>query len=404
MKSCGVIVEYNPFHNGHAYHIQEAKKVTGADTVIAVMSGNFLQRGEPAIIDKYHRAEAALSSGIDLVLELPYAFAVQNSDLFAKGAVNTLHKMGVSSICFGSEAGDAAQFKTSFTSFLEQKDVYEKELKHWLNKGLSFPEASMHAYGAIGLTTEAMDLSQPNNILGMSYVKTIMENKFPIEIHTIKRINNHFHEPEITNAIASATSIRNEMIQSGNLTSKVIAAIPDVTLHQLQEYKRKTTLWHQWENYFQILNYRVQTMTHSELRDIHGVVEGLEYRLSKTAKYARSMQEWMESIKTKRYTWTRIQRLFVHLLTNTRKSELDSYLKESTGVPYVRLLGMTERGQRYLNKMKKTVEVPIITNFSKDMHPMLQLEERATAAYYSILSPETRLSLSKQELRTPLRI
>src|SRR5690606_35876403 len=144
---------------------QEAKKVTGADTVIAVMSGNFLQRGEPAIIDKYHRAEAALSSGIDLVLELPYAFAVQNSDLFAKGAVNTLHKMGVSSICFRSEAGDAAQFKTSFTSFLEQKDVYEKELKHWLNKGLSFPEASMHAYGAIGLTTEAMDLSQPNNIL-----------------------------------------------------------------------------------------------------------------------------------------------------------------------------------------------------------------------------------------------
>src|SRR5690625_4825933 len=130
MKSCGVVVEYNPFHNGHLYHIQEAKNVSDADVIIAVMSGNFLQRGEPAIIDKFHRTKAALSSGVDLVLELPYAYAVQHSDYFAKGAVNILRAIGVQSICFGSESGDAELFKTAYRKYKENKHTYEHELKY----------------------------------------------------------------------------------------------------------------------------------------------------------------------------------------------------------------------------------------------------------------------------------
>ncbi|MCF3942534.1 nucleotidyltransferase [Oceanobacillus alkalisoli] len=404
MKACGVVVEYNPFHNGHAYHVQKAKEVSHAETVIAVMSGDFLQRGEPAIIDKFHRARAALFSGVDIVLELPYAYAVQNSDYFARGAVHVLHAIGASSICFGSEAGNARPFIAANLVQKERKDEYEKELKERLQQGLSYPEASMHASAAIGLVNNELDLSQPNNILGMGYVKTILEQNLPMNIHTIKRVNNHYHDPEITDSIASATSIRKEIIEQQKLTAEARAALPLITAKELKQYRQTASLWHDWELYFQFVNYRVQTMTLQELRQIHGVTEGLEYRLKSTAKQAENMEEWLNLIKTKRYTWTRIQRLFTHLLTNTKKYELEPFLSEERELPYIRMLGMTEQGQKYLNHVKKAIEIPILSGYRKNMDPLMQLEEKASLSYYSILKPATRKKLFKQELDGPIRI
>ena len=404
MKACGVVVEYNPFHNGHAYHVQKAKEVSHAEIVIAVMSGNFLQRGEPAIIDKFHRARAALFSGVDIVLELPYAYAVQNSDYFARGAVQVLHAIGASSICFGSEAGNASPFIAANLVQKERREEYEKELKVRLQQGLSYPEASMHAYARIGLVNKEFDLSQPNNILGMGYVKAILEQTLPLEIYTIKRLNNHYHDPEITDSIASATSIRKEIIEQQKLTTEARAALPSITVKELKQYKQTASLWHDWEHYFQLVNYRVQTMTPQELRQIHGVTEGLEYRLKKTAKQADNMEEWLSLIKTKRYTWTRIQRLFTHVLTNTKKYELESFLSEDQELPYIRVLGMTEQGQKYLNQVKKTIEIPILSGYRKNMHPFMQMEEKASLSYYSILKPATRKKLFKQELIGPIRI
>lgn len=405
MRACGLIVEYNPFHNGHYYHIQEAKKASNADCIIAVMSGNFLQRGEPAIIDKFSRARAALSSGADIVLELPYPFAVQNSDYFSFGAVQTLNAIGVSSICFGSESGDINHFINSYHIFQQKSSIYELELKKWLDEGFSFPEASMHAYKAIGLTDARFDLSQPNNILGYSYVKTILDNNLNIEPLTIKRHSSHYHQQEITNQIASATSIRKELFNhDGEMTDIAAAALPDSSAKQLLDYKKQAGHWHNWESYFSYLNYRVQTMSLEELQKIHGVSEGLEHRIKKTAKTAENMNVWIEMVKSKRYTWTRIQRMFIHILTNTKKTDLEAFLHTSDNMPYIRLLGMTKTGQHYLNGIKKDLDVPIITSISRTMHPMLQLEEKATAAYYSILAPAIKKKLAKQEITQPIML
>lgn len=403
MKACGLIVEYNPFHNGHVYHLEEAKKVSNADCMITVMSGSFLQRGEPAIIDKFHRTKAALASGIDMVVELPYAFAVQSSDLFAKGSVLTLNELGVDSICFGSESGEITDFVEGYHTFDQRKKSFQDTLKKQLSLGLSFPEASKMAYKNIGLTTAGMDLTKPNNILGFSYVKAILENRLPIEPLTIKRNKSGYHDQSITSSIASATSIRKQLLSMGKVTPEIAETLPAATKEQLEDYQRTATRWQQWENYFPLLHYRVLTMSEQELSTIQGVDEGLEYRVKRTAKEATSFTGWVEAIKTKRYTWTRIQRMFVHILTNTKKEDM-SDLDSLSHVPYVRLLGLTATGQHYLHHIKKNRDVPLITKLSKTMDRVLSLEEKASAAYYSILPPAIQQTLRSAELQPPIMV
>ncbi|AXI08983.1 nucleotidyltransferase [Oceanobacillus sp. 143] len=401
MKATGLIVEYNPFHNGHMYHIEESKKATDADCIIAVMSGSFLQRGEPAIIDKYHRTKAAIKSGIDIVLELPYVYAVQNSDIFAHGAVHILNEIGVSSICFGSESGNISPFLSSYETFKNNENIYNLALKQVLADGKSFPEASRAAYEQINLTTKEIDLAKPNNILGFSYVRAILDNELPIDPITIKRTKNNYHDESITSNIASATSIRKLLIEHNELSATVKQTIPKETVIQLQSYNRMASFWHTWELYFPILHYRAMTMPLEELGMIHGIDEGLEHRIKRTAKQATSFQQWVTLIKTKRYTWTRIQRLFVHLLTNTKKSEITSIIDQPS-VPYVRVLGLTNTGKNYLNMKKKKMEVPIFSNIKRDAPLMLRIEERASNAYYSILPPEARIQAIKQEYKGPI--
>lgn len=397
MKACGLIVEYNPLHNGHVYHIKEAKKLAGADCIIAVMSGSFLQRGEPAIIDKFHRTEAALSSGVDIVLELPYAYAVQSSEWFAKGSVRTLDAIGVSSICFGSESGNIDGFMISHHLLKEKEPAYSKELKDHLKQGYSFPKASTIAKQNVGLTSEGIDLTKPNNILGFSYVNTILNDRLPIKPLTIKRTNSGYHDQSISGTIASATSIRKQLLLHSNVPTDVVYTIPNKTLEQLQSYKQTTSLWHSWEDYFPLLHYRVLTMSPNELAAIEGVEEGLEHRIKETAKHATSMEQWITAIKTKRYTWTRLQRLFVHILTNTKKKDIH-FIKSLPTIPYIRVLGMTKTGQKYLNEHKKEIDTPIITSFSSKQNPLLAIEEKASLAYYSILPPNIQKQLFKQEL------
>jgi len=402
MIACGLIVEYNPFHNGHVYHIERARIASGADCMIAVMSGSFLQRGEPALMDKFHRTKAAIETGIDLVLELPYIYAVQNSDLFAEGAIKTLNEAGVTSICFGSESGQISDFIDGYQTYKDSNQMYKDTLKEHLDKGLSFPMASKQAYKAIGLTEENTDLSKPNNILGFSYVKTIIENNLSITPLTIKRTNNDFHDETITSNIASATSIRKELLKHQTITPKIRAAIPAATATQLIQYKDAASDWHDWEKYFHLLQYRVMTMNVNELSAIQGINEGLEYRIKKTAQTATSFKDWMEKIKTKRYTWTRIQRIFVHLLTNSKKTDFPSDYQQT--IPYVRVLGMNKTGQAFLNYQKKRMEVPLISRFMRNQDPSLMIEEKATYAYYSIFSPQKSRQLFKQELQAPIMV
>src|SRR5699024_6326009 len=243
----------------------------------------------------------------------------------------------------------------------------------------------------------------PNNILGFSYVRAIIDNHYPIQPLTIERTKSGYHDASITGEIASATSIRKEMLEENQITENVQNALPASTLQQLNDYYATTGLWHTWEQYFPFLQYRVMTMDTDMLREIHGMDEGLEHRIQRTAKHATSIQEWIEAIKTKRYTWTRLQRAFVHILTNTTKQSIEN-ITNTYRLPYVRLLGMTETGQSYLNNAKKEMDVPLVSSLQQHDSPMMRMEERATHAYYSILSPTVRKKLWKQEIRPLIRI
>ncbi|MDC3412816.1 nucleotidyltransferase [Aquibacillus sp. 3ASR75-11] len=403
MEACGLIVEYNPFHYGHQLHFSQSKQHSGKKCMIAVMSGNFLQRGEPAIIDKFHRTTIALQAGIDLVVELPFAYSVQNSDLFAKGAILTLKQLGASAICFGSEHGDIADFIHAYELYQGKQAHFKQELKKQLVTGLSFPESSKRAYQSIGLDQGNIDLTKPNNILGFSYVKNIFDYQANMEPLTIKRSKSGYHDPEITHRIASATSIRSELFTHHSITDKAANSLPLDAQRELQSYKKKTGFWHNWERYFPFLQYRVLTMTTEELHQINGMEEGLENRIKQTAEKATSFNDWMQSVKTKRYTWTRLQRLFTHILTNTKKVTLKPYINESR-IPYIRLLGMSKTGQSYLNEQKKKIDVPMLTRIQHGIHPFLDLEERVSDAYYSVLPPLVRQDLKHQELQPPIRI
>ncbi|KGX93278.1 hypothetical protein N781_12785 [Pontibacillus halophilus JSM 076056 = DSM 19796] len=401
MNATGLVVEYNPFHNGHAYHAQQAKEQIGNDCTIAVMSGNFLQRGEPSIIDKWHRAEAALREGVDLVVELPYVFAVQNSDLFAKGALLTLDALGTDAVCFGSEQGSIAPFLEGYDAMEQYKDLYEETVRNQLDKGLSFPEASRYGYEQIGLTSDEFDLRKPNNILGFGYVKAIKDLHLSIKPTTVQRIHNDYHDEEIRHTIASATSIRKELLQAGTMTQRAKSALPESSVHALQSYRERTSCWHSWEHYFPFLQYRILTMSVDELSEIAGVEEGLQHRIYETIRIADSFEEWMTAMKTKRYTRTRLQRMATHVLTHTKKEDLLS-LQQLNEVPYVRILGMNALGKSYMRQVKKEASVPLLTQPQQFEHSYLTIEERAMDAYLSSLPPSLRKERRKREFQPPI--
>lgn len=393
MKACGLIVEYNPFHNGHIYHLKEAKKISDSDCLIAIMSGSFLQRGEPAIIDKFSRTKAALESGIDIVLELPYAYSVQSSELFSHGAIKALNALKISSLCFGSESGFINDFLNSYHNFKENKSEFNSILKNELTKGLSYPEAHNLAYNKIGFN---LNVLQPNNILGFSYVKEILSNQLDINLYTLKRIDNDYHDTRISSNISSATSIRHEILENG-ITDKVISAIPLSMIDELNSFYLKTNSFIDWENYFPLLQYKVLSTSRTALSQIALVDEGIHNRIKDTAQDAQSFHHWMTLIKTKRYTWVKIQRIFTHILTSTTQNQLNHFHNNNN---HVRLLGMSKVGQAYLNKIKPDLDINIITSlksYGKD-----SLEAKVSHIYYSAILPKYRMNLLQQEYAPPI--
>ncbi|MFB1051917.1 nucleotidyltransferase [Paraliobacillus sp. JSM ZJ581] len=400
MHACGLVVEYNPFHHGHYYHLQMAKKQTSADCIIAVMSGNFLQRGEPAITDKFSRAKMAIDQGVDIVIELPYSNVVQHSDLFSLGAVQILNEMLVSSICFGSENGDITAFQRAFDRYKQNQLLFNKTLKDELSLGNSFPTANNKAFQKIGMAdTNELDLMQPNNILGFSYLKAIEKVNPTMQPFTIQRKQSDYHDQHITKPFASATSIRNMLLTNGVMDQTINETLSQNSIAYLNAYKQTTGIWHTWENYFSLLQYRVLTMSKESLKNIHGIDEGIENRMTRTAKEATSFKEWMQLLKTKRYTQTRLQRIFTHILTNTTKQSINEI--QQVPFSYIRLLGLSEQGKAYLNQTKKDRAIPLLTQFKKQSSLMMAMEERVTDAYYAILSPNIRKKMRKQELEPP---
>ncbi len=401
MNTLGLVVEYNPFHNGHLFHLEESIKKTNAEVVIAVMSGHFLQRGEPAIVSKWTRTEMALDSGVDLVVELPYAFATQKAETFANGAVSILDSLLCDALCFGSETGEIKPFLKTNELLDKSKERYEQLIQYYIKTGVSYPKALTLAFQEVTKKEKesaALDLSLPNNILGFHYVKAIKDQQSTITPTTIKRTSAGYHEQRfLSPTIASATSIR-KAIFSGD--HNIDSYVPAKTLQLLQEYEHHYQMLHQWERYFHLLKYRIMTMSLNEIRSIYEVEEGLEHRMKQNIQKATSFQDFIERIKSKRYTWTRLQRLCTHLLTNTRKCELVDVLSDQTS-PYVRLLGMSLKGQEYLSKHKKHFKLPIISKLSTFQHPLIDLDLKAANTYYMIMDEPLRSKLLRKEFATP---
>ncbi|WP_077736881.1 nucleotidyltransferase [Bacillus sonorensis] len=404
MKAVGLVVEYNPFHNGHLFHIKEAKAQTGSDVAVAVMSGSFLQRGEPAIVSKWARTKMALMSHADIVVELPYAFAVQKAETFAAGAVSILNELGCRSLFFGSEHGDIDAFIQTVRFTAKHGDALDGEVKKHIAVGLSYPAAMAKAFQTVAENRPTLDLSKPNNILGFHYVKTILEKHFQMKPETVKRRSSGYHDsilPE-KSQIASATSIRKSMLENGSLAESSFY-LPEASKDELNEYLRTFGLWHSPEDYFPFLKYSLYTMDTEELAGVYEVEEGLEHRVKKAIRKAGSFMEYMELLKTKRYTWTRLQRMNTHILMKAKKSAVHSILAENRPA-YIRLLGMTKKGQAYLASQKKSLCVPLITKIGSFTHPSLQLDIRAGRVYSAPLKEPEQTKLTEQEYSlSPIR-
>ncbi len=371
----GIIAEYNPFHNGHLYHIQKIKEKWNDCTIVLVLGGNFLQRGDASILNKWTKTEIALNYGVDLVIELPFPFATQSADIFARGVISILNALNVDYLVFGSESDDIESLKT-----LAEVGLYHKEYialaKLYLNEGKNYPTALSLALKEI----TGKEITLPNDILGLTYVKEIMRTKSKIIPLTIKRKSN-YHSSKETKEIASASSIRQRWKEQKDISHQV----PKETKEALEMEH------HDLEDYFPFFQYKV--LSEPDLKKYQTVDEGIENKLKKEMDSATSFEDLLNKLKTKRYTHNRLKRMFVHILVGFTKEEW----KACQEVSYLRILGFTEKGKMYLNKQKKKTKLPILSKFSSYEKTMLPLELRATKVYAMTRSKEEKKALIKRE-------
>lgn len=399
MISAGIVVEYNPFHNGHLYHLHQTRKQTTADVVIAVMSGHFLQRGEPALVSKFARTKMALQAGVDLVVELPYAFSTQKAEIFAHGAISILSSLQTNFICFGSESGSLTPFYNTLHFIEDHKHQYNDAIKKFMNDGLSYPKAASLAFRSIAKEEPLLDLSKPNNILGYHYIKALHRLKSSTLPITIKRVNAEYHEPYLSTStqISSATSIRNIVLQNDSLT-EIRSHVPYTSYEGLLHYKHIYGNFVQWENLWPYLKYKLLHSEPEELKEIYEVEEGIEHRLIRYCRVAISFSDFMEKVKTKRYTWTRLQRVCVHILTNTKKEEMK---KRCNHPEYIRVLGFNEKGRKYLKEKKHKCSLPIISKLSQIDQSAIRLDVKASHIYSLAFNNQISKQIIKEEASCP---
>lgn len=369
MSIVGIITEYNPFHNGHLYHIQESRRMTKAQAVICVMSGNFLQRGEPAIVNKWARTYMALKGGVDLLLEIPYAYATRSAEAFAFGAVRLLDATGmVDYLSFGSESGDLHSLLSLAQILVEEPEPFKEALTHYLSQGLSFPKARNLALDQLYSKESNLSsiLQNPNNILGIEYLKALHLLQSTMKPCTITRKGRGYHDKTLGGAFSSATAIR-EAIKKDQSIESLKKSMPLTSLMSLEEEINQGQGPIFLEDLTYYLLFLLRRTRREELEEILGMEEGLENRLKKALKEAITLEELLASMKTKRYTLTKIQRLFLHLLSGYTKREAKAFDREG-GPRYLRILGFNKVGQEILNRMRERAYLPCINRVAPFYH------------------------------------
>lgn len=364
MKTVGIIAEYNPFHNGHAYQIREAKKITGADHCIIVMSGNFVQRGFPAIMDKYLRTHAALICGADLVLELPIHYAASSAEYFAAGAVALLDRLGVTDcLCFGSECGDLHALCSVAEALLSEDDNFNILIKQYLRSGMSYPQARNEAlFTAFPHLSGQMDIMKsPNNILGIEYLKALKKRNSSIKPYTIPRKGAAYHEDSLQDIYSSAYAIRETISRKEDLCF-VKAQIPP-SVYELIEKNYAQIYPILPDDFSSLLAYQLLQNKECGYCGYFDVDEALSDRIRKFLPVYEDFTSFCDILKTKNMTYTRIARALLHILLNISQTDMDTFCANDY-VYYARMLGFKKESASLLSMIKSDSSIPLISKLA----------------------------------------
>ena len=364
MNVIGIIAEYNPFHLGHAYQIKKIKEMYPEPIVVAIISTSFTQRGDISIINKWDKTKICLEEGIDLIIELPTLYVTQSADIFAYGALAILNQFKIDTLVFGSETNDVELLKKMAITQLHNDD-YDKSVKKYLSLGYNYPTAMSKALFEI----EKIEINKPNDLLAVSYIKQIIKNNYPITPISIKRIND-YHENNISN-------IKNNMANA-SLIRKMLLDNKDVTKYIPLSTKKYLFTIPKINDAYKYLKYNIinNIDTMSSFLDIE---EGIEKRIIKNINKCNSWEELIMNIKTKRYTYNKINRMLLHILLNIKKEDNNKEF-------YLRLLGFNSRGKSYLNSIKKSLNMELLTGYKQNKSTILDIEFRATYIYSLIVN------------------
>ena len=352
MDVIGIICEYNPFHNGHLYHINKIKEMYPDSTIILVMSGNITQRGDLSVINKWDKTDIALHYGIDLVIELPFIYATQSADIFCYASITILNYLKVNKIVFGSESNNI-EFITKLAETQLNNDDYNNKIQNYLKEGLNYPTALAKSLEDI----TNINIKTPNDILAIGYVREILKNNYDITPITIKRTSD-YNSKELSDVISSATSIR-ESIKKNIEISKYV---PNYSLKFINNIFI--------DMYFDLIKYKIISEINN-LDKYQSVDENIIPRIKKYIYTSNSLDEFILNIKTKNYTYNRIKRMIIHILFSITKEEIINNNK----INYIRILGFNKKGKQYLNKIKKEINIPLITKYDEQY---LSIESRIT--------------------------
>lgn len=365
-KVLGIIAEYNPFHNGHLYHIKKSIEETGASSVICVMSGNFVQRGNTSIVDKWTKTKMALANGVDLVLELPTIYSVSSAENFAEGAIRLLDSLKiVDTISFGMEAKDIASLNNIANVLYTEPKEYTTILEHELRKGVSFPKARENAVMMYlnDIKQYANILTGSNNILAIEYLKAIKKLKSKLNPIGIRREKVLYNDEIIIDDFASATAIR-KMIATGQF-SDIQKVMPKSSYALLADELRKGHYVLDLSKFQKEIIYNLRKMSVEEIAQLVDVSEGLENAIKNAANSSNNLVDFVNIVKSKRYTQTRIQRILIYALLGITNSKMLAFKK---AVPYARVLGLNENGKQLISQIaKKNKKVQIVTSVKKYM-------------------------------------
>ena len=400
-KVLGIIAEYNPFHNGHLYHLETSKKLTDADYTVAIISGNFTQRGSTSIVDKWSKTKMALENGIDLVIELPVLYSISSAENFADGAIKILNSLGiVDYLSFGAETSDISILNNIANILCSEHEEYKNLLSIELEKGLSFPKARENALldyikntddnvpenRIIDFEKYSKVLSSPNNILGIEYLKALKKYKSSIKPVCISRFKSEYNSSSFSENIASATAIR-ELIKNKNFDT-IKNVIPLVSYSILMDCINSGCVAPDLNCFEKEIIFTLRKMSIEEIFNLPDVSEGLEFSIKKAVNSCNNINNFLDIVKSKRYTVTRLQRILLYALLNISKEDMQ--LSKQVEMPYVRVLGFNDNGKKLISEIAtKHPELKIITsvkkfidtNSDKDLQVLFDKDVLATDVY-----------------------